>query len=127
MFLKVMSVDNSKTINTHLNYIFQDFPEVEWVGHAYTIKEAQKLIVIHNPDVILLDIMVNEESGFDLLDFVKSNYPSTVVYMLSNVTDSFYIKKSKEMGARGFIDKSFEFYSINNILKSLYQVKFCDN
>ncbi len=127
MFLKVMSVDDSTTINSQLSYIFQEFPEVHWVGHAYTLNEAEILLDKYQPDVILLDIMVDEESGFELLNFVKIKYPSIDVFMLSNVTDLFYIRKSKEMGAKGFIDKSFEFYSIHGILKTIHQSRFNNN
>jgi len=68
------------------------------------------------PDVILLDIMVNEESGFELLSYVKSNFPEVRVFMLSNLNDQIYIKRSKHLGACHFIDKSYEFESIPELL-----------
>jgi len=45
--------------------------EVKWIGHAFCIKEAEDLIQIKKPDVVLLEIMLKEESGFDLLKNIK--------------------------------------------------------
>ncbi|PKP24378.1 MAG: hypothetical protein CVU03_12735 [Bacteroidetes bacterium HGW-Bacteroidetes-2] len=127
MILKVLSVDDSSTIVKHLAYILKDIHGVNWVGHASSIKEAEAMIITNKPDVILLDIMVNDESGFDLLDSIKRNNKKIEVIMLSNLIDCIYIKKSKTMGAFQFIDKSFEFESIPMHLKNIYDKKFHNN
>lgn len=116
MKLKVLSVDDSSTITIHLKYLFSDLEKIEWIGHAYTLDEGKSLVENTSPDVILLDIMVNEESGFELLSYVKSNFPQVKVFMLSNLTDQIYIKKSKQLGACQFIDKSYEFETIPGLL-----------
>ncbi|NCT19096.1 MAG: hypothetical protein COZ75_11900 [Flavobacteriaceae bacterium CG_4_8_14_3_um_filter_34_10] len=127
MNLKVLSVDDSSTIEKHLAYILKDLNGIKWVGHASSIKEAEALIISNNPDVVLLDIMVNEESGFDLLDSIKRNRKHIEVIMLSNLIDCIYIKKSKAMGAYQFIDKSFEFESIPKHLMDVYNKKYKNN
>tara|TARA_R110002072_G_scaffold199405_2_gene357018 strand:+ start:24201 stop:24587 length:387 start_codon:yes stop_codon:yes gene_type:complete len=123
MTLKVVSIDDSTTITTHLNYLFKKHNEIEWVGHAFDLSEGIKMIKSKMPDVILLDIMVNEESGFELLHYVKQNYPNIKVYMLSNLSDEIYIKKSRQQGASHFIDKSYDFESISCLLLKDYQEK----
>ncbi len=123
MTLKVVSIDDSTTITTHLNYLFKKHDEIEWVGHAYDLIEGKKIIKSLKPDVVLLDIMVNEESGFELLYFVKQHFPYIKVYMLSNLNDEIYIKKSKQLGASQFIDKSYEFESISDFLLNDHKEK----
>lgn len=116
MKLKVVSIDDSTTITTHLNYLFKEMEMIDWVGHAFNINEGKDIVENKMPDVILLDIMVNEENGFELLNYVKSNFPEVRVFMLSNLTDQIYVKKSKQLGACHFIDKSYEFESIPGLL-----------
>lgn len=123
MKLKVLSVDDSSTITIHLKYLFSDLEKIEWIGHAYSLDEGKSLVENTSPDVILLDIMVNEESGFELLSYVKSNFPKVKVFMLSNLTDQIYIKKSKQLGACQFIDKSYEFETIPGLLKEVINNK----
>jgi DNA-binding NarL/FixJ family response regulator len=123
MILKVLTVDDSTIITTHLDYILKGMNKVKWVGHAFCIKEAKDLIRIKNPDVVLLDIMLKEESGFDLLKYIKNNYPNIVVFMLSNRINSSCYKKSKLLGALYLIDKSYEFYNIPNFLMAIHSAK----
>mgnify|MGYP003630012504 CR=1 FL=1 len=124
MTLKVLSIDDSNTITTHLKYVFQNLNEVEWVGHAFDLNEGKKILLQQTPDVVLLDIMVSEESGFEMLGFIKKNYPAVRVFMLSNLSDEIYIKKSRQLGACHYIDKSYEFESIPKLLMDAFKLKW---
>lgn len=126
MILKVLTVDDSTIITTHLDYILKGMKEVKWIGHAFCIKEAEGLLRDKKPDVVLLDIKLKEESGFELLKYIKTNYPDIIVFMLSNIKNSMYYKKSILMGAHYLIDKSYEFYSIPNFLRAIHSAKNID-
>jgi response regulator of citrate/malate metabolism len=116
IFLKVLSVDDSQTIYKHLNYMFQDLKFVNWIGHAFNIKRAKELILENNPDIILLDIMLNDENGLDLLQELYETERDFNILILSNLNNVIYNEKSKAFGASYFIDKSFEFYKIEDLL-----------
>ena len=45
-------------------------PEVEVIGEASGVVEAAKLLKKQTPDVLLLDIQMQDGNGFDLLDVV---------------------------------------------------------
>lgn len=124
MTLKVLTIDDSTTITTHLNYLLKNLKEIDWIGHAYDLDQGKKILKDTTPDVVLLDIMVREESGFDMLNFIKKYFPNVKVYMLSNLSDSIYVKRSLQLGASHFIDKSFEFESIPNLLLKEHQIKW---
>ena len=123
MILKVLTVDDSTIITAQREYILKGMNEVKWIGHAFCIKEAEDLIRIKKPDVVLLDIMLKEESGFELLKYIKNNYPEMVVFILSNRINSSYYKKSILLGAHYLIDKSYEFYNIPNFLIAIHSAK----
>jgi DNA-binding NarL/FixJ family response regulator len=123
MILKVLTVDDSTIITTHLDYILKDMKEVKWIGHAFCALEAKDLLCLKKPDVVLLDIILKEESGFDLLKYIKKNYPDIVVFMLSNRIDASCYKKSLLLGAHYLIDKSYEFYNIPNFLMAIHSAK----
>jgi len=44
------------------------FKDVEIVGEAASIKEAKKMLSTCAPDIVLLDIELEDGSGFNLLD-----------------------------------------------------------
>jgi DNA-binding response OmpR family regulator len=78
-------------------------------GYTITIAPdgtaAINLIKQQTYDLILLDIKMQTVSGFNVLKFVKENFPSTKVIMLTAFGDLKHAIISKTMGADGFIEK----------------------
>lgn len=117
--MKVISVDDSEAISIHIETLFDSIDEVTFLGHAFEVAEAIHFIETKNPDVVLLDIMLKDESGIDLLAQIKQQYPSVEVIILSNHSEPFYKTKCKELGAYHFLDKSYEFDKLPDILAKL--------
>ena len=69
MNFKAIIVDDEKDSRDTLNrYISKYCVDVEVVGMAENIQEAQKTIVANQPDLVFLDVEMPFGSGFDLLD-----------------------------------------------------------
>lgn len=117
--MKIISVDDSATISDHIKTVLDTIDGVSFLGHAFEVSEAIELIESQLPDVVLLDIILKEESGIDLLVSIKNNYPSIEVIILSNHSEQFYKSKCKELGASFFLDKSYEFDKLPEILAKL--------
>src|SRR5690606_21826044 len=61
-------LDDSEGINLVLKQFLQmDCPQIEIVGMASDIANAEKLILKHKPDILILDIHVNTNTSIDLL------------------------------------------------------------
>ena len=56
--------DNQEVIRILLAKIY---PEINVVGQYYTATEGQQGILVHQPDLVFLDIGLPDKSGFDLL------------------------------------------------------------
>ncbi|MEX2350328.1 MAG: response regulator [Flavobacteriaceae bacterium] len=119
MQLKVLSVDDSAAIAAHLKCLFNSFENITFTGHAFTINEAKTFMKSDSPDVVILDIALKDENGMDFLAYLKNNHAEVKVIMLSNQAGLFYKNKSKEMGADYFLDKSYEFDKLPDILNEL--------
>ncbi len=62
-----------------------------------------------NPfDLILLDIKMPRMNGFEVLKFVKKNYPSVKVIMLTGFADLKNAIESKKLGAEDFVSKPYD-------------------
>ena len=72
--LKAIIVDDQTLAISSLTAELEDHfsQRVKIVGKALGVMEAAKLIKSENPDVIFLDIHMNDGDGFDLLDIVNS-------------------------------------------------------
>jgi Response regulator containing a CheY-like receiver domain and an HTH DNA-binding domain len=58
------------------------------------------------PDIILLDINLGTEYGFDIAKDIKNKYPKQKIVFLTGYDLQNYQSKAKSIGASGFIDKS---------------------
>lgn len=58
-------------------------PEVEIAGHATTVKEAVGFITANRPDVLLLDIRMQDETGFDLLKQIRS-FDGSIIFVTAH-------------------------------------------
>ncbi|MDR0786090.1 MAG: diguanylate cyclase [Treponema sp.] len=77
---------------------------------AFTGKEAFAFIEREKPDVILLDIMLPEMNGFDILKRLKSKQETAVipVIIITALNNFRYEEKGLELGAVDFITKPFK-------------------
>lgn len=86
-------------------FIFRKY-EVEI---AYNGKEGLEKVKSFKPDVVLLDIMMPEMSGTEVLRTLKSN-PETskipVVIMLTNIDQDETVKETLDLGAVSYMVKS---------------------
>lgn len=60
--------DEQHSIDLLIQYLSQDFPELNMVGYATSIHEGRSLIEKANPDLIFLDVQLGRETGFELLE-----------------------------------------------------------
>jgi two-component system, LytTR family, response regulator len=53
-------------------------PEVQVIGVAHSVVSGAKLLQMHQPDILFLDIMLGDGSGFDLLEIVPNLQTSLI-------------------------------------------------
>jgi len=68
--VKVLIVDDSKTIRNLLNKMLSSDPGIEVCGEASLPSEVEALIKHHKPDVLTLDIHMPEMTGVELLKII---------------------------------------------------------
>ena len=76
------------------------------VGHAGRVNEAIEAILAARPDLVVLDIQLEDGSGFEVMRAVRATLPQTRFYVLTNFANEAYRRKAESLGARGFFDKS---------------------
>lgn len=59
-------------------------------------------------DLVLLDIKMPRVDGFEVLKFIKENYPKTKVIMLTGFADLKNAIESKKLGAEDFVSKPYD-------------------
>ncbi len=78
------------------------------VGIATDGDEAITEVQNKKYDLVLLDIKMQRVDGFEVLKFVKKNYPSVKVIMLTGFADLKNAIESKKLGAEDFVSKPYD-------------------
>jgi CheY-like chemotaxis protein len=116
----ILIVDDSEIVAQRLLLILKGSDgNGHAIRHAGDFPDAVRLLAESHPDIVLLDIHLHVRSGIELLQYIKINYPATIVIMLTNESGDYYKKTCKNLGAAYFIDKSKEFELVTDIISSI--------
>ena len=113
---RVFLVEDSASIRKRLLRLLESVPGARVIGQASDADEAIAAILDARPDVVLLDLRLEQGSGFDVLRAVHSLEPSIAFYMLSNFASEPYRRHAEHLGARGFFDKSTDFERLRDVV-----------
>ena len=97
--------------------------EIECVSEVFVstkYEDALHLIKKIQPGVILLDILLDTDSGLNMLSHIRTNFPEIKVIMVTNKASKYYRTLCRKLGSHGFIDKSEEFENIPAMIQSHY-------
>ena len=101
--VRVLMVDDEEDICEALSHIL--IRENYEVRVAYNKKEALDKLHTFLPQVVLLDISLGGDDGFEVLTEAKKMDRSIVVIMVTGLEDDRDILKAKELGADEYIRK----------------------
>ncbi len=102
--LRVLVVDDSAYNRRSISEILASSPEVTVVGKAADGEEALRLVGVHHPDVITLDLEMPRMDGFTFLRILMSKMPTPVV-VVSSYSQKENVFKALELGALDFVAK----------------------
>ena len=114
--MKVFLVEDSPILRERLEGLLASIPGAQPVGHAATAEAAIAGIAGAGPDVVVLDIHLEEGNGFDVMKAVGATRPEVRFYVITNYPNEAYRRKARELGAAGFFDKSSEFSGLREVL-----------
>ncbi len=92
MIKAVIIDDEQAMLEVNSALLTEYFPDIQLAGTAHSVQTGIKLIQEKKPDLVLLDIELNDEKGFDILQKLKP-YNFKVVFITGY--DSFAIKAIK--------------------------------
>jgi DNA-binding NarL/FixJ family response regulator len=102
---RIILVDDQPLVREIVREILRDAPEIEVVGEAGDGSELLELLARQSCDLILLDISLPGKSGLELLDLIRRHFKGLQVVMLSTHSDESYLRRAREGGAAGYVQK----------------------
>nr|BAM76243.1 response regulator [Janibacter sp. TYM3221] len=117
--ISVAVCDDHGIIRSGIQRIIEATAEFELVAFAATGEALLRLLPDVQPDLLVLDIRLNDANGLDLLEQVAAASPATRVVILSMHGAAAYIKRARTRGARGYITKECLDEELVSVLRSV--------
>jgi DNA-binding NarL/FixJ family response regulator len=117
--IKVLVIDDHAMFRTGLRLAIESRPGIKVVAEAATSAEALAAATREAPDIILLDLDLGDESGFELLpELIASGHAGRVI-LLTGMRDPEAHRRAVRMGAVGLVLKD---HAIETVLKAIEKV-----
>ncbi len=105
MSVRVLIVDDHAVVRAGLALLLQAEEDLEPVGEAGTATDAVFGARSVKPDVILMDVVMPDQSGLEVVPQLLKEHPETKVLVLSMQDDPRYVREAFEAGASGYVLK----------------------
>ena len=98
----------------------QAVPGLEVAGVAETAAEALAAFELHHPDAVILDLVLREGSGLDVLRAIKVRAPKCGVLVFTGYDAEPYRARCLAAGADRFLSKHRQFPELLEHLRALH-------
>jgi two-component system, NarL family, response regulator NreC len=103
--IRVLIVDDHAVVRSGLRLLLDAEEDIEPVGEAGNARDAVFQARALKPDVILLDIVMPEQTGLDALPQLMHENPGAKVLVLSMQDEPRYVREAFAVGASGYVLK----------------------
>lgn len=104
-------------IREHLRCVIAEIKSAVIVGEANDQESALRRIPVAGADIVVLNIMLAEGRGIDVLRGIKESMPATKVMILTNHVYPQYRQECLSLGADCFLDMSKDLSRMAGILR----------
>jgi two-component system, NtrC family, response regulator AtoC len=110
---RILAVDDEEPIRGLLKHYLSPTYDLVITSSA---EEALEALRGHPFQVVITDIGLPGQSGFDLCASVVKNHPDTVVMMITGLFDAQYAKRAMDAGVFSFLTKPIDFKRLKAVL-----------
>ena len=104
--IRVLLADDHGLFRAGIRALLNALGGIEIVAEASDGREALRLVAAHQPDVVLMDILMPKLNGLDAAARIARVFPRTRVVVLSMNADGDSVLKALRAGAVGYLVKS---------------------
>lgn len=114
--MKILTVEDDRAITAGLLYSLQN--EGYEADSAQTVAEALEKVSKNNYDLILLDLMLPDGSGYDVCKAIKAKSDAPVIF-LTACDEEVNVVMGLELGADDYVTKPFRIRELMSRVKSV--------
>ena len=117
MAKNVLIVDDSEFMRNLLREILEE--EFDIVGEAENGVEAVELYEEHDPNLVMMDIVMPIRDGIEATSEIKEEDPDSNIIMCTSIGQEEKMKAAIKAGADGYITKPFQKPSVMDAIEDV--------
>jgi len=114
--LRVLLVEDSLPVRERMRSLIEEFVGVVIVAEASCAMSAMAAFGVHTPDAVVLDLHLQDSTGYSVLEGVKRVRPECTVIVLTSFAIPECRARCMQLGADYFFEKSKEFERVPEAL-----------
>lgn len=103
---RVLLIDDHPIVSSGIAAVIADEPDLCVIAQATSALEAIDWFQREQPDVALVDVMLPDRNGIDLIDELRGRWPSTRFLVLTARTAGGDVKRALAAGASAYLFKN---------------------
>ncbi len=119
MSISIVIVEDEKNYNNALKKVINYQDDMKVVAQFFNGSEAIENLIEISPDVVMMDIQLQDMLGIEIIDKLRKEMPETQFIMCTSFDDNEKIFNSLKAGATGYLIKG---ESMDKILASIRDV-----
>jgi NarL family two-component system response regulator LiaR len=118
--IRLLLVDDHAVVRSGLTKFLMVNKDLQLVAEASDGLEAIQLAGLHQPDVILMDLMMPGMDGITATREIHQKYPHIKVIALTSFSEQNMVQGALQAGAIGYLQKNVTAVELGNAIRSAY-------
>lgn len=114
---RIVIVDDHPIVRHGVSRLLNREEDLCVTGEAENAAGALALLEQELPDVVLVDLVLDGESGLDLIEEIRSRWPSLPVLVVSMHDAPDYLERVLKAGAQGFVNKKESIQRLSDAIR----------
>lgn len=121
--IRVILADDHAVVRAGIRQFLEQAADIQVVAEADDGEMAQLIVARHEPDVAVLDIQMPRASGIEVTRWIRANYPSVGILVLTAYDDDPYVMAVLQAGANGYVLKTASPSDIIDAVRDVFEGK----
>ena len=104
--IRVLLIDDDAHIRKIIAHELHSDRRCNLIGQGGSVREGRKIIAQRRFDVMLVDLNLGDGSGYELIEYMKTEQAEAEAVVVSAMEDEEHALKAFELGATGYLIKN---------------------
>ncbi|MCR4394537.1 MAG: response regulator transcription factor, partial [Dehalococcoidales bacterium] len=103
--INIFVVEDHQLFRKGLVNVLNQFPDLEVIGEAATIRDAMENIQRLRPKIVIMDVFLPDGDGVEAASEIRRRFPEVDVIILTISDDIEILNRAVRAGAKGYLVK----------------------